>query len=123
MSEWDFLWDLKGEALEGAMTTGATKADWDYIERCEMQDRWLEKLEGYNAMKASGDARVSVLRKRKLALIEEAWQLDVSGYEIDGIEVEELWLQWAELVYQRSPCEITREEFLRRKRDIVSSHH
>lgn len=31
MSEWDFLWGLKGEALINAMSTGCTDEDWAYI--------------------------------------------------------------------------------------------
>ena len=33
MSEWDFLWGLTGQALEDAMTSGATYEEWAYIER------------------------------------------------------------------------------------------
>ncbi len=30
MSEWDFLWGLKGQALQDAMATGIEFDDWDY---------------------------------------------------------------------------------------------
>ena len=32
MSEWDFLWDLSGQELTDAMSTGGTSDDWDYVE-------------------------------------------------------------------------------------------
>ena len=35
MSEWDFLWDLEGQELIDAMTSGGTYDDWEYIERME----------------------------------------------------------------------------------------
>lgn len=35
MSEWDFLWGLKGYTLMDAMCTGCTDDDWDYIEEME----------------------------------------------------------------------------------------
>lgn len=31
MSEWDFLWGLKGQALEDAMAFGIEQDDWDYL--------------------------------------------------------------------------------------------
>ena len=37
MSEWDFLWGLKGQKLIDAMTSGGTYDDWAYIERMERQ--------------------------------------------------------------------------------------
>ena len=36
MSEWDFLWGLKGEELMDAMSSGGTYDDWAYIE-------WMER--------------------------------------------------------------------------------
>ena len=30
MSEWDFLWDLEGQELIDAMTSGGTYDDWAY---------------------------------------------------------------------------------------------
>lgn len=33
MSEWDFLWDLSGQELEDAMTSGATYAEWNDIQQ------------------------------------------------------------------------------------------
>jgi uncharacterized LabA/DUF88 family protein len=37
MSEWDFLWGLEGDALMDAMATGATREEWDDIERMEAE--------------------------------------------------------------------------------------
>ena len=31
MSEWDFLWGLKGQALQDAMASGIEFDHWDYI--------------------------------------------------------------------------------------------
>ena len=33
MSEWDFLWGLSGQALEDAMSSGATYEEWSAIEK------------------------------------------------------------------------------------------
>lgn len=35
MSEWDFLWGLKGQELIDAMTSGGTYDDWAYLEEME----------------------------------------------------------------------------------------
>lgn len=37
MSDWDFLWGLKGQELMDAMDSGGTYADWAYIERMERE--------------------------------------------------------------------------------------
>ena len=33
MSDWDFLYELKGQELKDALGSGASYSDWDYIER------------------------------------------------------------------------------------------
>lgn len=38
MSEWDFLWDLEGQALIDAMGSGGTALDWLYIAEIERKD-------------------------------------------------------------------------------------
>ena len=35
MSEWDFTWGLSGEELDEALSSGATKEEWDEIEKSE----------------------------------------------------------------------------------------
>lgn len=37
MSEWEFLWELEGQELMDAMTSGGTYDDWEYIERMERE--------------------------------------------------------------------------------------
>lgn len=51
MSEWDFLWDLQGDALIDAMCSGGTEDDWNYVyEMMERTDYGFneEENEDYN---------------------------------------------------------------------------
>ena len=43
MSEWDFLWGLKGKELEDAISSGMDQADRDYIS--DEQQRLTSKIE------------------------------------------------------------------------------
>ena len=52
MSEWDFLWDLSGQALDDAMTSGADDWDW-YLVGCE--EERLERKRKWEALKAKRD--------------------------------------------------------------------
>ena len=38
MSDWDFLYELEGQELEDAMTTGATAEEWAYIAAREREE-------------------------------------------------------------------------------------
>ena len=42
MSEWDFLWDLEGQELEDAMSSGMTESDMEYIENNERNREWTK---------------------------------------------------------------------------------
>ena len=48
MSEWDFLWDLEGQELIDAMTSGGTYDDWAYIERMERQQYGFDDYDYYD---------------------------------------------------------------------------
>ena len=48
MSEWDFLWDLEGQELIDAMTSGGTYDDWAYIERMERKQYGFEDDDYYD---------------------------------------------------------------------------
>ena len=48
MSDWDFLWGLSGQALEDAMSSGATYEEWGLIE--QELDRELIGPNGKNVM-------------------------------------------------------------------------
>lgn len=48
MSEWDFLWDLEGQELIDAMTSGGTYDDWAYIERMERQQYGFDDDDYYD---------------------------------------------------------------------------
>ena len=48
MSDWDFLWELSGQALEDAMSSGATYEEWSLIE--QELDRELIGSNGKNVM-------------------------------------------------------------------------
>ena len=41
MSEWDFLWELSGQDLVDAMSSGGTKEDWAFVE--EQQRKAVNK--------------------------------------------------------------------------------
>ncbi len=43
MSDWDFLWDLTGDDLMNAMSSGGTADDWAYIERMEREREMKKK--------------------------------------------------------------------------------
>ena len=45
MSEWDFLWDLKGQELYDAISTGCTYADLEYIDEMERSKKKIHKPE------------------------------------------------------------------------------
>ena len=48
MSEWDFLWDLEGQELIDAMTSGGTYDDWAYIERLEREQYGFDDDDYYD---------------------------------------------------------------------------
>ena len=48
MSEWDFLWDLEGQELIDAMTSGGTYDDWAYIERMERKQYGFDDDDYYD---------------------------------------------------------------------------
>ncbi len=52
MSEWDFLWGLEGQALEDAMSSGATHEEWNEIEHKKTINEWnnLKKLRDSNTI-------------------------------------------------------------------------
>lgn len=67
MSEWDFLWGLSGQDLEDAMSSGATREEWEYIAR--EQER-LERKRKWGTLKSKRDngdiSREEFKRQREL---------------------------------------------------------
>ena len=64
MSEWDFLWGLKGQELLDAMASGCTAEDLRYIEEQERRGEWYELKE----LRDSGKITREEFKKRKLDL-------------------------------------------------------
>lgn len=83
MSEWDFLWGLKGKALEDAMAFGIEQDDWDYLNysvdddddeeykneineqhRLALKAEWEE----LKKLRDSGSISIDEFRRRKKAL-------------------------------------------------------
>jgi len=68
MSEWDFLWGLKGKELEDAMSSGMDQFDCDYIsdeqQRLTCKTEW-EKLK---LLRDSGAITMEDFKNRKRKL-------------------------------------------------------
>ena len=65
MSEWDFLWDLKGKELLEAQATGGTKEDWEYIQREEDRKTQKVKWEELKYRRDSGEISREEIKKQK----------------------------------------------------------
>lgn len=67
MSEWDFLWDLHGQELEDAMSSGGTSSDWHYLEE---QERKVKRNEWNNLKMLRDNGKISTeeFKKRKTIL-------------------------------------------------------
>jgi hypothetical protein len=83
MSEWDFLWGLKGEALKDAMAFGIEQDEWNYrkdidsnIDEDEYQSDIDEQhrialkaeWEELKALRDTGSITIDEFRRRKIAL-------------------------------------------------------
>ena len=58
MSEWDFLWDLEGQELIDAMTSGGTYDDWAYIERMERKQYGFDADDYFITNSAMGERQM-----------------------------------------------------------------
>lgn len=67
MSEWDFLWGLKGQELEDAMSSGGTAEDWDYVEELQRKKR-REEWDKLKALRDNGEISPEEFKKRKSLL-------------------------------------------------------
>lgn len=67
MSEWDFLWDLSGQELEDAISSGGTATDWRYVEEKEREKR-REDWEVLKALRDNGEISTEEFKKRKIKL-------------------------------------------------------
>ena len=67
MSEWDFLWGLKGQELEDAMSSGGTAEDWDYVEELQRKKR-IEEWDKLKALRDNGEISPEEFKKRKSLL-------------------------------------------------------
>ena len=67
MSEWDFLWGLKGQELEDAMSSGGTAGDWDFVEEQQRKKRRVE-WDKLKASRDSGEISPDEFKKRKSIL-------------------------------------------------------
>lgn len=73
MSEWDFLWGLKGKELEDAMSSGMSKADRDYLETLDQLTR-REKWEDLKKLRDTGVITQEEFKSRKKALFPDTKQ-------------------------------------------------
>ena len=67
MSEWDFLWGLKGQELEDAMSSGGTAEDWDYVEEHQRKMRRSE-WDKLKVLRDNGEISPDEFKKRKSIL-------------------------------------------------------
>ena len=66
MSEWDFLWGLKGEELEDAIASGMSQSERDSLNehRIAVKAEW----ESLKLLRDSGSITMEEFRKRKKLL-------------------------------------------------------
>lgn len=67
MSEWDFLWGLKGQELEDAMSSGGTAEDWAYVEEHQRKMRRSE-WDKLKVLRDNGEISPDEFKKRKSIL-------------------------------------------------------
>ena len=68
MSEWDFLWGLKGEALLDAMSTGMASDDIAYLERQDDEQQRIHRRQEWEELKKLRDTNAisrETFKKRK----------------------------------------------------------
>lgn len=60
MSEWDFLWELEGQELIDAMTSGGTYDDWAYTEEMERRQYGFDSDDCYNEQSSKKNTMVFI---------------------------------------------------------------
>lgn len=65
MSEWDFLWGLKGKELEDAMSTGMDEFDRQYVDNKQQRLARKEEWEKLKLLRDSGAITMEDFRNRK----------------------------------------------------------
>lgn len=68
MSEWDFLWGLKGEELEDAMSTGMDEFDREYVDNELQRIARKEEWEKLKLLRDSDAITMEDFRSRKREL-------------------------------------------------------
>jgi hypothetical protein len=66
MGEWEFLYDMKDEgysedAIQEAMTSGASPSDWEAIDKQERKAMWIE----LKSLRDTGAISKEEFKKRK----------------------------------------------------------
>lgn len=70
MSEWDFLWGLKGKELEDAMASGMDQFNREYIDNEEKRAR-KEEWENLKLLRDIGAITMDEFRNKKRELFPE----------------------------------------------------
>ena len=65
MSEWDFLWGLKGKELEDAMSTGMDEFDREFVDNELQRIARKEEWEKLKLLRDSGAITMEDFRNRK----------------------------------------------------------
>jgi hypothetical protein len=68
MSEWDFLWGLKGKELEGAMSSGMDQLDHDCISDEQQRQTCKIEWEKLKLLRDSGVITMEDFKNRKREL-------------------------------------------------------
>lgn len=68
MSEWDFLWGLKGKELEDAMSSGGDSFDHEYVATEEMRRERKAEWEKLKLLRDTGVITREEFKSRKKAL-------------------------------------------------------
>ena len=65
MSEWDFTWDLSGQALEDAIASGGDDWDWYLVGREEERQERKRKWEALKAKRDNGEISREEFKRQK----------------------------------------------------------